>query len=73
MIEKLTLKRFLLYLNIGILIIFIGIGINDYLSGKSLSGQYWATLIMFFGILPGTLHMQKKMTNYLQKLKALDN
>ena len=60
MIKKLNLKKFLLYLNLGCLFILIGYGINDYLSGKSLGGDYWATLIMLTAILPGTLHIQNK-------------
>jgi len=36
------------------------IGVKDYLSGQSLDGDYWGTLIMFFAILPGTIHMQNK-------------
>tara|TARA_B100000029_G_scaffold291155_1_gene284758 strand:+ start:483 stop:668 length:186 start_codon:yes stop_codon:yes gene_type:complete len=59
-IKKQTLRKSLLYLNIGFLIILVAIGINDYLSGKSLDADYWAMLIMFFAILPGTLHMQNK-------------
>ena len=59
MFKKETLNRFLLYVNIGFIII-LGIGINDYLSGKSLSGEYWAMLIIFFGMLPGILHIQNK-------------
>ena len=50
----------MLYLNIGIPIVLIVMGINDYFSERSLSGQYWATLIMFLGLLPGTLHIQDK-------------
>ena len=50
----------MLYLNIGILIVLIVMGINDYFSERPLSGQYWATLIIFLGILPGTLHIQDK-------------
>jgi hypothetical protein len=50
----------LLYAHIGFIIIVIGYGINDYLSGKSLSGEYWAMLIIFFGMLPGILHIQNK-------------
>ena len=60
MIKKLTLNRSLLYLTIGLIIILIGSGINDYLSGKSLNGEYWAMLIIFFGMLPGILHIQNK-------------
>jgi len=60
MLKKRTLNRFLLYAYIGFIIILIGYGINDYLSGKSLSGEYWAMLIIFFGILPGILHIQNK-------------
>ena len=58
--NKLTFKRSMLYLNIGIPIVLIVMGINDYYSERPLSGQYWATLIMFLGILPGTLHIQDK-------------
>ena len=57
---KLNLNKFLLYLHIAFMILIIGYGINDYLSGKSLSGEYWAILIMFFAILPGALHIQNK-------------
>ena len=60
MLKKETLNRFLLYVNIGFIIILIGSGINDYLSGKSLSGGYWAMLVIFFGMLPGILHIQNK-------------
>ena len=50
----------MLYLNIGIPIVLIVMGINDYFSERPLSGQYWATLIIFLGILPCTLHIQFK-------------
>jgi len=53
----------LLYLNLVFLFILIGYGINDYLSGKSLSGDYWGTLIILIAILPGTLHMHNKKRN----------
>ena len=59
-IKKLTLKKLFLYLHLGCLFILIGYGINDYVSGKSLGGDYWATLIMLIAILPGTLHIQYK-------------
>ena len=58
--KKLTLKKLFLYLHLGCLFILIGYGINDYVSGKSLGGDYWATLIMLIAILPGTLHIQNK-------------
>ncbi len=57
---KLNIKKFLLYLQIGFIIFIIGYGINDYLSGRSLSGEYWAILIIFFATLPRTLHIQNK-------------
>jgi hypothetical protein len=57
---KLNQKKYLLYSHIGLMIFIIGYGINDYLSGKSLSGEYWAILIIFFATLPGTLHIQNK-------------
>ena len=57
---KLNIKKFLLYLQIGFIIFIIGYGINDYLSGRSLSGEYWAILIIFFATLPGTFHIQNK-------------
>jgi len=60
LIKKLTLKNYLLYLNLGCLFILIGYGINDHLSGKSLGGDFWATLIILTAILPGTLHNQNK-------------
>ena len=60
MIKKLTLKKILLYLNLVCVLILIGYGINDYISGKSLGGDYWGTLIMLIAILPGTLHIQSK-------------
>ena len=60
MIKKLTLKKILLYLNLGCVLILIGYGIIDYISGKSLGGDYWGTLIMLIAILPGTLHIQNK-------------
>ena len=60
MIKKLTLKKILFYLNLGCVLILIGYGINDYISGKSLGGDYWGTLIMLIAILPGTLHIQNK-------------
>lgn len=41
-------------------LILIGYGINDYISGKSLGGDYLGTLIMLIAILPGTLHIQNK-------------
>ncbi|SVC73773.1 uncharacterized protein METZ01_LOCUS326627, partial [marine metagenome] len=59
-IKKLSIKKSLLYLNISILIILVMVGVKDYLSGQSLGGDYWGTLIMFFAILPGTIHMQNK-------------
>ena len=58
MIKKLPLKKILLYLNLGCVLILIGYGINDYISGKLLGGDYWGTLIMLIAILPGTLHVQ---------------
>ena len=58
MIKKLTLKKILLYLNLGCVLILIGYGINDYISGKLLGGDYWGTLITLIAILPGTLHIQ---------------
>lgn len=58
MIKKITLKKLILYLNIVMLIFLIVLGFKDYLSGKSLGGDYWGTLIMLFAILPGTFHMQ---------------
>ena len=60
MIKKLKLKKFMLYLNIGMIIILVMIGLKDYLSEESLGVDYWATLIMFFAILPGTIHIQNK-------------
>ena len=60
MIKKLKLKKFMLYLNIGMIIILAMIGVKDYLSEESLGGDYWATLIMLFAILPGTIHIQNK-------------
>jgi hypothetical protein len=42
------------------MILIIGYGINEYLSGKSLSGEYWAILTIVFAILPGILHIQNK-------------
>ena len=63
MIKKLTLKKILLYLNLGCVLILIGYGINDYISGKSLGGDYWGTLIMLIAILPGTLYIQNKERN----------
>ena len=60
MIKKLTLKKILFYLNLGCVLILIGYGISDYISGKSLGGDYWGTLIMLIAILPGTLHFQNK-------------
>jgi hypothetical protein len=59
-IKKLTLKKILLYLNLVCVLILIGYGINDYISGKSLGGDYWGTLIILIAILPGTLHIQSK-------------
>tara|TARA_B100000427_G_scaffold263243_1_gene228085 strand:+ start:1221 stop:1406 length:186 start_codon:yes stop_codon:yes gene_type:complete len=60
MIKKLKLKKFMLYLNIGMIIILVMIGVKDYLSEESLGIDYWATLIMLFAILPGTIHIQNK-------------
>ena len=60
MIKKLTLKKILFYLNLGCVLILIGYGINDYISGKSLGGDYWGTLIILIAILPGMLHIQNK-------------
>ena len=50
----------MLYLNIGMIIILVMIGVKDYLSEESLGVDYWATLIMLFAILPATIHMQNK-------------
>ena len=60
MIKKLKPKEFMLYLNIGMIIILVMIGVRDYLSEESLGVDYWATLIMLFAILPGTIHIQNK-------------
>ena len=60
MIKKLKLKKFMLYLNIGMIIILAMIGVKDYLSEESLGVDYWATIIMLFAILPGTIHIQNK-------------
>ena len=53
-------KKYLLYSHIGLMIFIIGYGINDHLSGKSLGGEYWAILIIFFATLAGMLHIQNK-------------
>ena len=58
MIKKLALKKFMLYLNIGLIVFLILLGFKDYLSGILPGGDYWGTLIMLFAILPGTLHIQ---------------
>ena len=58
MIKKITFKKAMLYLNIGMLIFLIVLGASDFLSGKFLGADYWGTLVMLFAILPGTLHMQ---------------
>ena len=50
----------MLYLNIGMIIILVMIGVRDYLSEESLGVDYWATLTMLFAILPGTIHIQNK-------------
>ena len=63
MIKNSAFKKFLLSLNLGCLIILIGYGISDYLSGKLLGGDYWAALIMLVAILPGTLYIQNKEQN----------
>ena len=60
MIKNLKLKKFMLYLNIGMIIILVMIGVKDYLSEESLGVDYWATIIMLFAILPGTIHIQNK-------------
>ena len=60
MIKKLKLKKFMLYLNIGMIIILVMIGVKDYSSEESLGVDYWATIIMLFAILPGTIHIQNK-------------
>ena len=60
MIKNLKLKKFMLYLNIGMIIILVMIGVKDYLSEESLGVDYWATTIMLFAILPGTIHIQNK-------------
>ena len=60
MIKKLKLKKFILYLNIGMIIILVMVGAKDYLSEESLGVDYWATLIILFAILPGTIHIQNK-------------
>ena len=60
MIKKLKPKEFMLYLNIGMIIILVMIGVKDYLSEESLGVDYWATIIMLFAILPGTIHIQNK-------------
>ena len=56
--KKFTPKKFLLYLNIGMIVFLILSGFKDYLSETPLGGDYWGTLIILFAILPGTLHMQ---------------
>ena len=56
--KKFTPKKFMLYLNIGMIVFLILLGFKDYLSGTSPSGDYWGTLIMLFAILPGTLYIQ---------------
>jgi hypothetical protein len=59
-IKKLTLKKMMFYLNLGCVLFLIGYCINDYISGKSLGGDYWGILIILIAILPGTLHIQNK-------------
>lgn len=39
---------------------FSVLGIKDYFSGISNGFDYWGTLIIFIGTLPGTLHIQNK-------------
>ena len=56
--KKFTPKKFMLYLNIGMIVFLILLGFKDYLSGTSPGGDYWGTLIMLFAILPGTLYVQ---------------
>tara|TARA_X000000368_G_C22781368_1_gene601705 strand:- start:29 stop:214 length:186 start_codon:yes stop_codon:yes gene_type:complete len=56
--KKFTPKKFMLYLNIGMIVFLILLGFKDYLSGTSPGGDYWGTLIMLFAILPGTLYIQ---------------
>ena len=56
--KKFTTKKFMLYLNIGMIFFLILLGFKDYLSGTSPGGDYWGTLIMLFAILPGTLYIQ---------------
>ena len=56
--KKFTPKKFMLYLNIGMIVFLILLGLKDYLSGTSPGGDYWGTLIMLFAILPGTLYIQ---------------
>ena len=60
MIKKLKPKEFMLYLNIGMIIILVMIGVKDYLSEESLGVDYWATIIMLFAILPGNINIQNK-------------
>ena len=56
--KKFTPKKFMLYLNIAMIVFLILLGFKNYLSGTSPGGDYWGTLIILFAILPGTLHMQ---------------
>lgn len=56
--KKFTPKKFMLYLNIGMIVFLILLGFKDYLSGTSPGADYWGTLVMLFAILPGTLYIQ---------------
>ena len=56
MMNKLTFRKILLYLNIGVLIIAVIYGVKD----RILEVDYWVTVIMLIAILPGTIHIQNK-------------
>ena len=57
---KKRIRKSLLFIHLFMLIIFSGLGIKDYFSGISIGFDYWGTLIIFIGTLPGTLHIQNK-------------
>ena len=57
---KKRIRKSLLFIHLIMLIILSGLGIKDYFSGISIGFDYWGTLIIFVGTLPGTLHIQNK-------------
>ena len=58
--SKKRIRKSLLFIHLFILIMFSGMGINYYFSDIPIGFDYWGTLIILLGTLPGILHMQNK-------------